>query len=156
MTDKRAAARDMVVYVASEGMGRGDEVLGAELMSKFLDTLPHFKDQLTHVIFVNAGAKLVVDGSPVLQQLRHLEEVGVETPRLRYLPEPLRHHGQARGGNHVQHGRHYRDTVRRWESGQALTRIGATDNNITTSVSRWIGTADSQTLRAIEFPQGLR
>ncbi len=78
MTDKRAAARDMVVYVASEGMGRGDEVLGAELMSKFLDTLSQFKDQLTHVIFVNAGAKLVVDGSPVLQQLRHLEEVGVE------------------------------------------------------------------------------
>ena len=43
MIDKRAAARDMVVYVASEGMGRGDEVLGAELMSKFLDTLSQFK-----------------------------------------------------------------------------------------------------------------
>ena len=78
MTDEREGLRDTVVYVASEGMGCGDEELGTELMSKFLDTASQFKDRISHLIFVNAGAKLVVDGSPVLEQLRHLDNVGVE------------------------------------------------------------------------------
>jgi selenium metabolism protein YedF len=78
VTDSSSGKRDMVVYIASEGMGRGDEALGVELMSKFLDTLSHLKDRISHLIFVNAGAKLVVEGSPVLEQLQHLEGVGVE------------------------------------------------------------------------------
>jgi selenium metabolism protein YedF len=78
MSETSPIAGDVVVYVASEGMGRGDEVLGRELMSKFLDTLSQFKDDLSHLIFVNAGARLVVDDSPVLEQLRQLEGVGVK------------------------------------------------------------------------------
>jgi selenium metabolism protein YedF len=73
-----AAARNMVVYVSSEGMGRGDEKLGATLMAAFLDTLSQFKDQISHLIMVNAGAKLAVEGSAVLDQIRHLEKVGVQ------------------------------------------------------------------------------
>lgn len=76
--DGSADLRNMVVLIASEGMGRGDDELGQELMSKFLDTLGQFKDDLSHIIFVNGGAKLVVEGSAVLEQLRHLEGVGVE------------------------------------------------------------------------------
>jgi len=66
----------MVVYVASEGMGRGDEELGAILMAAFLDTLSQFKGELSHAVFVNAGARLAVEGSPVLEQLRQLEQIG--------------------------------------------------------------------------------
>jgi selenium metabolism protein YedF len=73
-----AAARNLVVYVSSEGMGRGSDELGATLMAAFLDTLSQFKDELTHLIFVNAGAKLTVEGSPVLGQIRQLEEMGIE------------------------------------------------------------------------------
>jgi len=69
--------RNMVVCVSSEGMGRGDDELGATLMAAFLDTLSQFKGELSHAIFLNAGAKLAVEGSPVLEQLRQLEEVGV-------------------------------------------------------------------------------
>jgi selenium metabolism protein YedF len=65
-----------VVYVSSEGMGSGDDGLGATLMESFLDTLSHFEGEVSHVIFVNAGAKLAVEGSPVLDQVRHLEELG--------------------------------------------------------------------------------
>jgi len=72
------AARDLAVYVSSEGMGRGDDELGAVLMEAFLDTLSHFKAELSHAIFVNAGAKLAVEGSPVLAQIRQLEELGVQ------------------------------------------------------------------------------
>ncbi len=67
-----------VVFVSSEGMGRGDEELGRILMAAFLDTLSQFKGELSHAIFVNAGAKLVVEGSPVLEQVRQLEQVGVQ------------------------------------------------------------------------------
>jgi selenium metabolism protein YedF len=70
--------KSTVVYVTSEGMGRGDEELGATLMAAFLDTLSQFKGELSHAIFLNAGAKLAVEGSPVLEQIRQLEEVGVE------------------------------------------------------------------------------
>lgn len=71
-----ANAGNLVVYISSEGMGRGDEKLGAILMSAFLDTLSHFKDTLTHVIFVNGGVRLAVQDSPVLEQIRHLEQIG--------------------------------------------------------------------------------
>ena len=72
------AARNMVVYVSSEGMGRGDDDLGGVLMEVFLDTLSQFKGELSHAIFVNAGAKLAVEGSVVLEQVRQLEELGVQ------------------------------------------------------------------------------
>jgi selenium metabolism protein YedF len=70
--------RNTVVYVSSESMGRGDDELGAILMKAFLDTLSQFKGELSHVIFVNAGAKLAVEGSLVLEQVRQLEELGVQ------------------------------------------------------------------------------
>lgn len=72
-----AGARRTVVFVSSEGMGRGDEALGAILMTAFLDTLSHFGDEISHVIFVNAGAKLTVEGSAVLDQIRQLEQMGI-------------------------------------------------------------------------------
>ncbi len=72
------AARNMVVYVSAAGMGRGDEALGGILMEAFLDTLSQFKGEISHVIFVNAGAELAVEGSPVLEQVRQLEELGVQ------------------------------------------------------------------------------
>ena len=67
-----------VVVVSSEGMGRGDEELGGILMGAFLDTLSQFKEDISHVVFLNAGAKLTVEGARVLEQLRQLEEIGVE------------------------------------------------------------------------------
>jgi selenium metabolism protein YedF len=73
-----AAAPELVVYVSSEGMGRGDEALGAVLMAAFLDTLAHLKGRISHLIFVNAGARLAVAGSPVLEQVRQLELLGVQ------------------------------------------------------------------------------
>lgn len=72
------SARNLVVYVSSEGMGRGDEELGTILMAAFLDTLSQLKGYLSHVILVNAGAKLAVEGSGALEQLRQLEQLGCE------------------------------------------------------------------------------
>lgn len=72
------AAANTVVYVSSAGMGRGDETLGAILMAAFLDTLSQFRGEISHVIFVNGGARLAVEGSPVLEQVRQLEQLGAK------------------------------------------------------------------------------
>ena len=72
------AARDLVVYVTSEGMGQGDDSLGRTLMAAFLDTLAHFKDEVSYVVFVNGGARLAVEDSPVLDQIRQLEQLGAQ------------------------------------------------------------------------------
>jgi selenium metabolism protein YedF len=77
-TKQTGATLPLVVYVSSEGMGRGDEELGAILMAVFLDTLSQLKGNLSHAIFLNAGAKLTVDGSGVLEQIRQLEQLGAK------------------------------------------------------------------------------
>ena len=41
-------------------------------------SISDFLQNLSHIIFVNAGAKLAVEGSPVLEQIRQLELVGAE------------------------------------------------------------------------------
>ncbi|MBW2735790.1 MAG: sulfurtransferase-like selenium metabolism protein YedF [Deltaproteobacteria bacterium] len=69
---------EWVAFISSEGMGHGDEELGAKLMASFLGTLLEFRGKLSHLLFVNAGAKLVAEGSGVLDQLKSLEEAGVE------------------------------------------------------------------------------
>ena len=73
-----APGRNTVIYVSSEFMGRGDDKLGAVLMAAFLDTLSHFNDLLSHAIFVNGGVRLAVEGSPVLEQIRQIEQLGAE------------------------------------------------------------------------------
>lgn len=70
--------RKTVVYISSEGMGTGDEELGHILMAAYLDTLSQFVREISHLVFVNAGVKLAVEGSPVLEQIHGLDRMGVE------------------------------------------------------------------------------
>jgi selenium metabolism protein YedF len=66
-----------VVLIGSDGLGRGDEDLGRHLMSKFLHELGGQRSLPERIILINHGVKLVVEGSPVLEQMRHLEQAGV-------------------------------------------------------------------------------
>lgn len=67
-----------VVAVSSDKMGRGNAELGAVLMKSFffaetqLDTLPD------KILFYNGGAKLTVEGSDCLEDIKLLEKEGVE------------------------------------------------------------------------------
>lgn len=67
------AHRKIMVVVAAERMGRGDDALGAKLMSNFLKTLQEMGPDLWRLVFVNSGVKLTVAGSEVLESLRQLE-----------------------------------------------------------------------------------
>ncbi len=78
MACEAQARRSIVVYVSSEALGRGDETLGGVLMAAYLDTLAQFAQEISHVIFINSGVKLAVEGSPVLEQIQALERMGAQ------------------------------------------------------------------------------
>lgn len=67
-----------VLLIPSEGMGRGDDELGGILIRSFLHTLNEVEPLPDTIVFVNAGVKLAVEGSLVLEDLQVLEQRGVE------------------------------------------------------------------------------
>ncbi len=67
-----------VLLLAADSIGQGDEELGRILMRSFLHTLLELEPKPDLIICANAGVKLVVQGSPVLEELRSLAERGVE------------------------------------------------------------------------------
>ncbi|MBN2897326.1 MAG: sulfurtransferase-like selenium metabolism protein YedF [Clostridia bacterium] len=69
---------DLVIYVASERMGVGNDELGDALMKGYFYTLTERTPYPKAILFVNGGVKMTVATSPVLDHLRALEEKGVE------------------------------------------------------------------------------
>lgn len=67
----------LVVVLASDRLGEGDETLGALLMRSFLTSLREVEVPAT-LICLNRGIYLSTEGSPVLEQLRAFEAQGVE------------------------------------------------------------------------------
>lgn len=67
-----------VLLIGSESFGRGDEILGLEIMVNFLKALLDRKDRPQVIIFWNTGVKLLVEDSPIISYLRALEEKGVK------------------------------------------------------------------------------
>ena len=67
-----------VILIQSEGLGRGDDELGMNLMSNFLRLLEESEGKPAQMIFWNTGVRLVCEGSWALEHLKELEEQGVE------------------------------------------------------------------------------
>ncbi|MFK7740035.1 MAG: DsrE family protein [Planctomycetota bacterium] len=68
---------DTLVVCSRNQMGDGDPELGKKVLGTFLKksiALPNF----TAILFYNEGVKLVAADSPVLTELRLLEERGVD------------------------------------------------------------------------------
>ena len=72
------ARGDLVVAVDSETMGRGSDELGKLLMKSFLFAVSQLPRLPRTVLFYNGGAKLTVEGSESLEDLRNMEAQGVE------------------------------------------------------------------------------
>jgi selenium metabolism protein YedF len=66
------AGGPLVVTIPSEFMGRGDAELGHILIRSFFHTLGEVAPLPDTIIFFNSGVKLVVEGSPVLEDLQDL------------------------------------------------------------------------------------
>jgi selenium metabolism protein YedF len=68
----------LILVVSSDIMGRGDAELGNILVRAFFHTLGEVEPLPQTIIFFNAGVKLACQGSPVLDDLRALENSGIE------------------------------------------------------------------------------
>jgi hypothetical protein len=71
------SAKDTVILITNNGMGHGPEDLQLTLISKYLQLLDQNGDLPAAICFYTEGVKLVIDGSPVLDQLRTIETKGV-------------------------------------------------------------------------------
>lgn len=67
-----------VIAIQSEHMGRGDEKLGKILIKSFIYTVRETKPYPKSILFFNSGVKLTVEESEVLDDLKALENEGVE------------------------------------------------------------------------------
>ena len=67
-----------VVAVGTDVMGRGSDELGRALVKSFLYALAQLEVPPATLLFFNGGAKLTVEGSESLEDLRALEEAGTE------------------------------------------------------------------------------
>ena len=68
----------LVLTIPDESMGRGEPELGQILVRGFFHTLGEIEPLPTTIIFFNSGVKLVVEGSPVLEDLLSLRDKGIE------------------------------------------------------------------------------
>ncbi|HET97645.1 MAG TPA: sulfurtransferase-like selenium metabolism protein YedF [Desulfurivibrio alkaliphilus] len=69
--------RKIMVLVASDRLGHGDDDLGAELLLSFLKTLKEMGPDLWRLVLVNAGVTLTVKGAAALPALQELAAEGV-------------------------------------------------------------------------------
>lgn len=72
------ARGDFLVAVDTDVMGRGSEELGRTLMKGFLFAVGQLPVLPRTMLFYNGGAKLTVEGSDSLEDLKQLEAQGVE------------------------------------------------------------------------------
>lgn len=73
-----AATAGKVVVISADHMGEGDDVLGRLLMKGFIYGLTELEEIPETVLLYNGGAKLSVEGSDSLEDLRLLESQGAE------------------------------------------------------------------------------
>ncbi|OGO31243.1 MAG: hypothetical protein A2Z29_09410 [Chloroflexi bacterium RBG_16_56_11] len=64
--------------IQSDALGRGEDELGNLLMASFLRLLGDSPEKPERMIFWNTGARLVCEGSMVLDHLKKLADQGVE------------------------------------------------------------------------------
>lgn len=67
-----------VVVLSADQMGSGDEELGRILMKGFVYALTQMETLPSTVLLYNGGARLSVEGAETLEDLKNLEEQGVE------------------------------------------------------------------------------
>jgi selenium metabolism protein YedF len=67
----------VLVLIGAPRLGTGDDTLGRKLLVNFVGTLKEMGQELWCLVLLNAGVKLAVTGSEVLDSLRELERNGV-------------------------------------------------------------------------------
>lgn len=68
---------NIVLTLGHDGMGQGDAELGRRILTTFLRKAPALRG-LSAIVLFNSGVKLAAADSPVLAELTHLHESGVD------------------------------------------------------------------------------
>ncbi|MDB0440302.1 sulfurtransferase-like selenium metabolism protein YedF [Clostridioides difficile] len=69
---------DTCVFISSDKMGLGNDELGQVLIKGFIYTLTESKPYPKHILLVNAGVKLSSENEATIENLKILEDAGVE------------------------------------------------------------------------------
>lgn len=75
---EKEVSGDTVVVISSDKMGEGNDELGRVLIKGFLFAVTQLDSLPEKMVFYNGGARLTVEGSESLEDLRELERQGVE------------------------------------------------------------------------------
>ena len=67
----------IMVMIATDRMGYGDDELGKKLIINFIKTIKEMGDELWRLVFVNNGVKLTIHDSYVLPELQEYEQHGL-------------------------------------------------------------------------------
>ena len=69
---------DQSILFTSNKIGKGDDTLGQVLMKGYIYTLSEMDTLPKYIMFVNSGVKLTTKGSESIEDLKALEDRGVE------------------------------------------------------------------------------
>jgi len=72
------SSKGLTIAIGSDRMGNGDEKLGRILMKSFIYTVKETIPHPTAMLFYNTGVYLTCEGSEVLDDLKILQDSGVE------------------------------------------------------------------------------
>lgn len=78
MNAGESRAPSLVVLIASDEIGAGSSELGKILMRSFMKTLKDVGPKPQRMIFLNAGVRLVAEGSDLLDDLTALQGMGID------------------------------------------------------------------------------
>ncbi|MGD2186852.1 MAG: sulfurtransferase-like selenium metabolism protein YedF [Desulfobacterales bacterium] len=73
-----AGQMKIMVMIATDRLGYGDDKLGLKLMVNFIRTLKEMGPDLWRLVFVNSGVRLTVQGAEVLSELKQLQDNGLQ------------------------------------------------------------------------------
>ncbi len=77
LSDQPGGSNKIMVMVATDRLGYGDDELGSKLMVNFIKTLNEMGSDLWRLVLVNNGVKLAVDDSAVLGDLKSYQTGGL-------------------------------------------------------------------------------
>jgi selenium metabolism protein YedF len=75
--EEEAELRKILILLGTDRLGTGDDELGKKLIISFISTLKEMGRELWCLVLLNAGVKLAVTGSEVLDKIQELERQGV-------------------------------------------------------------------------------
>jgi len=77
-TEKESDTQKILVVLSSQQIGKGDDELGQKLMVNFVKTLKEMGNDLWRLVLLNHGVKFATKNSSILEELKALEQSGID------------------------------------------------------------------------------